>query len=51
MLQELSLSFSDFVGIYAASGSCIVKSVSHGIASLKPHFIKMPETQQKVEIT
>lgn len=46
---NMLLSVSDFVGVSVASGSRIVKRVSQAIASLKPHFIKMPKTQEELQ--
>ena len=48
---DMLLSVSDFVGVSVVSASRIVKSVSHVIASLKPDFIKMPESQQELQET
>lgn len=48
---NMLLSVSDFVGVSVASGSRIVKLVSHVIASLRPDFIKMPYSQEDLQKT
>ncbi|KAF2889250.1 hypothetical protein ILUMI_13863, partial [Ignelater luminosus] len=45
------ISVSDFVGVSVASGSRIVKNVSHALASLKPDFIQMPQGREELERT